>query len=158
MNVVLLEPEIHWNTGNIGRTCLGLGATLHLVEPLGFSLDAKEVKRAGLDYWDRVDLRVHKGWGALVMAIPAGAPMIFFSAEARQDFWEAPYEPGCVLVFGKESTGLPADMRKRHADSLYRIPHSSGIRSLNLSTAAGIVMYEAARQMRVTPRRATAGL
>ncbi|TPW11531.1 MAG: tRNA (cytidine/uridine-2'-O-)-methyltransferase [bacterium] len=148
MNVVLLEPEIHWNTGNIGRTCLGLGATLHLVEPLGFSLDAKEVRRAGLDYWDKVDLKVHKSWTDLVLSVPDTQGLRFFSADGVQDFWQAPYEPDCWLVFGKESVGLPKDLRERHHAETYRIPHSDGIRSLNLSTAVGIVLYEAARKQR----------
>ena len=148
MNVVLLEPEIHWNTGNIGRTCLGLGATLHLVEPLGFSLEAKEVRRAGLDYWGKVDLRVHKSWRDLVLSVPSGQGLRFFSAEGQSDFWQAPYEPDCWLVFGKESTGLPADIREKFAAEIYRIPHSDSIRSLNLSTAVGIVLYEAARKQR----------
>ena len=148
MNVVLLEPEIHWNTGNIGRTCLGLGARLHLVEPLGFSLDAKEVRRAGLDYWDKVDLKVHKSWKDLVLSVPDTQGLRFFSAEGVQDFWQAPYEPDCWLVFGKESVGLPKDLRERHHAETYRIPHSDAIRSLNLSTAVGIVLYEAARKQR----------
>ena len=148
MNVVLLEPEIHWNTGNIGRTCLGLGARLHLVEPLGFSLDAKEVRRAGLDYWDKVDLKVHKSWKDLVLSVPDTHGLRFFSADGVQDFWQAPYEPDCWLVFGKESVGLPKDLRERHHAETYRIPHSDSIRSLNLSTAVGIVLYEAARKQR----------
>ena len=148
MNVVLLEPEIHWNTGNIGRTCLGLGVRLHLVEPLGYSLDAKEVRRAGLDYWDKVDLKVHKSWTDLVLSVPNGQGLRFFSADGMQDFWQAPYEPDCWLVFGKESVGLPADMRERHHAETYRIPHSDAIRSLNLSTSVGIVLYEAARKQR----------
>lgn len=148
MNVVLLEPEIHWNTGNIGRTCLGLGARLHLVEPLGFSLEAKEVRRAGLDYWDKVDLKVHKSWTDLVLSVPDTQGLRFFSADGVQDFWQAPYEPDCWLVFGKESVGLPKDLRERHHAETYRIPHSDDIRSLNLSTAVGIVLYEAARKQR----------
>lgn len=148
MNVVLLEPEIHWNTGNIGRTCLGLGATLHLVEPLGFSLDAKEVRRAGLDYWDKVDLRVHKSWKDLVLSVPDTQGLRFFSADGLSDFWQAPYEPDCWLVFGKESVGLPPDIKEKFAAETYRIPHSDAIRSLNLSTAVGIVLYEAARKQR----------
>lgn len=148
MNVVLLEPEIHWNTGNIGRTCLGVGATLHLVEPLGFSLDAKEVRRAGLDYWEKVDLRVHKSWADLVLSVPNGQGLRFFSADGVQDFWQAPYEPDCWLVFGKESTGLPSSIKEKFAAETYRIPHSDAIRSLNLSTAVGIVLYEAVRKQR----------
>ena len=148
MNVVLVEPEIHWNTGNIGRTCVGTKTALHLVEPLGFSLDAKEVRRSGLDYWEKVDLRVHADWNAFEEGLPPGAPLLFFSADARLEFWDAPYAPGTYLIFGKESMGLPPGLRERYADRLYRIPHNEDIRSLNLSTAAGIVLYEALRACR----------
>lgn len=145
-HVVLVEPEIHFNTGNIGRTCVGLGATLHLAGRLGFSLDSAQVRRAGLDYWPKLDLRVHEDFRACQESLPAGTELFFFSAEAPRLFWDAPFTPGCALVFGKESTGLPADLRERHRDRLYRVPHSKEIRSLNLSTAAGIVLYEAARK------------
>ena len=148
MNIVLVEPEIHWNTGNIGRTCVGTGTGLHLIGPLGFSLDAKEVRRAGLDYWEKVDLRVYADWAGFEGSLPDGAPLLMFSAEAKREFWEAPYRSSSYLVFGKESTGLNPSLRKRYADRLYRIPHNTEIRSLNLSTAAGIVLYEALRATR----------
>ncbi|MDE2291900.1 MAG: tRNA (cytidine(34)-2'-O)-methyltransferase [Elusimicrobia bacterium] len=146
MQIVLVEPEIHWNTGNVGRTCVGTGTPLHLVEPLGFSLDAREVRRSGLDYWEKVDLRVHRDWAAFEASLAPGAPLLFFSAEAPRTFWEAPFERASYLVFGKESVGLPADLRARHADRLYRIPHGDGIRSLNLSTAAAVALYEGLRR------------
>lgn len=149
MHIVLVEPEIHWNTGNIGRTCVGADAHLHLVGPLGFSLDEKQVRRSGLDYWEKVKLKRHADWAAFEPSLPPGAALFFFSAEAPRDFWEAPFKKESYLVFGKESTGLPASLRKRFADRLYHIPHDEGIRSLNLSTAVGIALYEALRQVRV---------
>lgn len=151
LHVVLHEPEIHWNAGNVGRTCLGAGAALHLIEPLGFSLDAKEVRRAGLDYWPKVDLRVHKDWDAFLEK-ERPKSLLLFSAEAKTDFWDAPYEAESYLVFGKESVGLPAELRGRYSEKLYRIPHNGEIRSLNLSTAAGIVLYEALRALKVPAR------
>ena len=146
MNVVLVEPEIHWNTGNIGRTCLAVGATLHLVEPLGFHLDHKSVKRAGLDYWEKVDVRVHESWDAFLASLPAAAALKFFSTEGRKSFWDAAYGKDDYLVFGKESTGLPKALRARYKDRLYRIPVRKDVRSLNLSTAAAVVLFEAVRQ------------
>lgn len=148
MHIVLVEPEIHWNTGNIGRTCVGTGTPLHLIGPLGFSLDDKEVRRAGLDYWPKVDLRLYKGWGEFEAALPAGAELLFFSSEAEKGFWDAPFTDGSYLVFGRESMGLPAGLREANRPRLYRIPQNGEIRSLNLSTAAGIVLYEGLRRLR----------
>src|SRR5687768_9097023 len=121
MHVVLVHPEIHWNTGNAGRTCLAFGATLHLVEPLGFSLDDRQLKRAGLDYWPFVDLRIWPDWPSFEHAIPTlGAPF-FFSAEAERSFWAAPFEAHAdvVLVFGSEAQGLPAEVRQRWSHALF---------------------------------------
>lgn len=146
MRIVLVEPEIHWNTGNIGRTCVATGAELHLVGPLGFRLDAKEIRRAGLDYWERLKLVRHADFAGFLKTLPAAAPLYFFSAEADRSFWDASYAPQGWLVFGKESVGLPAELRRAYKDRLYRIPIGPGVRSLNLSTAAGIVLYEALRQ------------
>lgn len=139
-----MEPEIHWNTGNIGRTCVAAGAALHLVGKLGFRLEAKEIRRAGLDYWPKLDLHLHKDFDAFLEAA-GDAPLLFFSAGAKTAHWDAPYERGAYLVFGKESTGLPQALRRRWRDRLYRIPMKRGIRSLNLSTAAAVVLYEALR-------------
>jgi tRNA (cytidine/uridine-2'-O-)-methyltransferase len=150
LHVVLVHPEIHWNTGNVGRTCLGAGAQLHLVEPLGFSLDAREVRRSGLDYWPRVNPRVWPDWASLELALPELGTPYFFSAEATTLFWDARYEDPTVLVFGKESVGLPPEIRDRHRERLLRIPMvDPGLRSLNLGTCVGIVAFEALRQMRV---------
>src|SRR5690349_17737863 len=136
MHVVLVHPEIHWNTGNAGRTCLAAGATLHLIEPLGFSLDTKEVKRAGLDYWEHVDLRVWPNWDAFEAEIPKFGEPYFFSKKAPQSIWSAPLgaSPGVVLVFGRETGGLPAELHERYRDRFVSMPIlSPKVRSLNLS-------------------------
>jgi tRNA (cytidine/uridine-2'-O-)-methyltransferase len=149
LNVILVEPEIHFNTGNVGRTCLGAGAQLHLVEPLGFSLDAKEVRRSGLDYWARVDPRVWPSFAAIEEALPSLGEPFFFSAEATRTLWDVQFPERTALVFGRESVGLSRALRDRYRDRLVRIPMADpGLRSLNLSTAVGIVLYEALRQNR----------
>ena len=136
LHVVLVHPEIHWNTGNAGRTCLAAGAQLHLVRPLGFSLDDREVQRAGLDYWERVEPVVWLDWADLEAALPTLGEPFFFSAEAARSLWDVTFPTRAVLVFGRESVGLPAALRARHADRLVRIPMSTAaLRSLNLSTA-----------------------
>jgi tRNA (cytidine/uridine-2'-O-)-methyltransferase len=147
--VVLVEPEIHWNTGNVGRTCLAAGAQLHLVEPLGFSLDDREVRRAGLDYWPRVKPRLWKTWGDLEAALPDLGEPFLASPDAGPTFWDVRYPPRTVLVFGRESEGLPADVRARFRDSLVRVPMADPeLRSLNLSTSVALVLYELLRQRR----------
>ena len=149
LHVVLVEPEIHWNTGNAGRTCLAAGARLHLVEPLGFSLKEREVRRAGLDYWPRVDLRVWPSWAALEERLPEMGEPFFFSAEASRTFWDVSYPQRAVLVFGRESVGLPPEIRERWHDRLVAIPMlDPGLRSLNLSTSVALALYEALRQRR----------
>ncbi|MFH1724464.1 MAG: tRNA (cytidine(34)-2'-O)-methyltransferase [Elusimicrobiota bacterium] len=146
MNVVLVEPEIHFNTGNVGRTCVGADATLHLVGGLGFSLDSAQIRRSGLDYWPKLDVRRHEDFESFLSTLPADPSLLFFSAEASQLYWEASYAPDSYLVFGKESVGLPAGIRERYRDRLYRIPHSDKIRSLNLSVSVAVVLYEAVRR------------
>ncbi len=147
LHIVLVEPEIHWNTGNAGRTCLAVGAQLHLVEPLGFSLDEREVRRAGLDYWPRVNPRVWPSWAAFEEALPGLGEPWFFSAEASDDFWSARYPEPAVLVFGRESVGLPMEIREKYRERLVRIPMlDPGIRSLNLSTSVALAAYEVRRQ------------
>ncbi len=152
LHVVLVHPEIHWNTGNAGRTCLAAGATLHLVEPLGFSLDGREVKRAGLDYWEHVPLRVWPDWETLERDLPAlGAPW-FFSTKASRLLWDAPLaeSDGTVLVFGRETGGLPPELHARYGDRFLAMPIASPVvRSLNLSTSVGIAAYETLRQRRL---------
>ena len=149
LHVVLVEPEIHWNTGNAGRTCLAVGAQLHLVEPLGFSLDEPQVRRSGLDYWERVAPRVWPSWEALENALPGLGEPFFASPEASKDLWDVRYPRKTVLVFGRESVGLPAAIREKYRDRLVRLPMSdAGLRSINVSTAVGIFAYEARRQWR----------
>ncbi len=156
LHVALLAPEIHWNTGNAGRTCLAIGAQLHLVGPLGFSLAEREVRRAGLDYWERVAVQRWEDWTAFESALPGlGAPY-FFSAEANLDYWDVEYPSPVTLVFGGESGGLPGALRERYRDRLVRLPITDpGVRSLNLSTCVGIAAYEVLRQWR-EPGLATA--
>jgi tRNA (cytidine/uridine-2'-O-)-methyltransferase len=152
LHVVLVEPEIHWNTGNAGRTCLAAGAQLHLVQPLGFSLDDREVRRAGLDYWPRVDPRIWPSWPAFEERMPELGEPFFFSAEATQDFWRVAYPERAVLVFGRESVGLPREVRERYRDRLVKIPMlDPEIRSLNLSTSVALALYEALRQKALSP-------
>jgi tRNA (cytidine/uridine-2'-O-)-methyltransferase len=155
LHVVLVHPEIHWNTGNAGRTCLAAGATLHLVEPLGFSLDDRAVKRAGLDYWEHVDLHVWPSWGALERELPSLGEPWFFSTKAKRVYWDAPLGApnDVVLVFGRETGGLPAELHERYRDRFVVMPiHSPRVRSLNLSTSVAIAVYEVLRQRRVTQR------
>lgn len=156
IHVVLVNPEIHWNTGNAGRTCLAAGATLHLVEPLGFSLDERQVKRAGLDYWAHVDLRLWPSWDALERALPDLGEPYFFSTKGRRVMWDAPLgsPPDVVLVFGRETGGLPTDLHERFSDRFLTMPiHSPQVRSLNLSTSVGIAVYEVLRQRRLQSAR-----
>ena len=152
IHVVLVTPEIHWNTGNVGRTCLATGARLHLIEPLGFSLDEKQVKRAGLDYWEQVDLRVWTDWSAFERQLPALGEAFFFSTKSKQVFWDAPLgaSKGVVLIFGRETGGLPAELHERYRDRFVTMPIASPlVRSLNLSTSVGIAVYEVLRQRRL---------
>ena len=147
LHVVLVEPEIHWNTGNAGRTCLAVGAQLHLVEPLGFSLDEREVRRAGLDYWDRVKPRVWSGWDDFEAALPELGEPFLASPEAGRTLWDVRYPERTVLILGRESVGLPAAVRERYRERLVRLPmKDSALRSVNVSTAVGILAYEVRRQ------------
>lgn len=152
LHVVLVHPEIHWNTGNAGRTCLAAGASLHLIEPLGFSLDDARVKRAGLDYWEHVDLRVWPGWNAFEQALPSLGEPYFFSTKATRSFWDAPLgtTDDAVLIFGRETGGLPDDVHEKYADRFVAMPmFSPRVRSLNLSTSVAVAVYETLRQRRV---------
>jgi tRNA (cytidine/uridine-2'-O-)-methyltransferase len=149
LHIVLVEPEIHWNTGNVGRTALAVGAELHLVEPLGFSLDDKHVARAGLDYWPRVKLRVWPEWSVLERVLPSLGEAWYFSARATRPYWEARFVGDTVLVFGRESVGLPASLMDRAGDHALAIPmEDPSLRSLNLSTSAALAAYEVIRQGR----------
>jgi tRNA (cytidine/uridine-2'-O-)-methyltransferase len=151
IHVVLVHPEIHWNTGNAGRTCLATGATLHLVKPLGFSLGEREVKRAGLDYWEHVDLRVWQNWEAFERELPALGEPYFFSTKATRVYWDAPLGSAerVVLIFGRETGGLPPELHERYRERFLTMPmRSTHVRSLNLSTSVAIVLYETLRQQR----------
>jgi tRNA (cytidine/uridine-2'-O-)-methyltransferase len=151
MHVVLVHPEIHWNTGNAGRTCLAVGATLHVIEPLGFSLDDRQVKRAGLDYWEHVDLRVWPDWASFERVLPTLGQPYFFSTRATRMFWDVALAglQDVVLVFGRETGGLPAGLHDRYRDRFVAMPMvSPHVRSLNLSTTVGIAAYEVLRQRR----------
>jgi tRNA (cytidine/uridine-2'-O-)-methyltransferase len=144
---VLYEPDIPWNTGNVGRTCVATGSTLHLVGKLGFSLDDAQVKRSGLDYWKKVCPRVYPDWPTFISSIPLSSALYFFSKRGQTNFWKATFRPESYLIFGCETKGLPSEFHERYADRMYRIPiFEDGVRSLNLSTAAGVVLYEALRQ------------
>jgi tRNA (cytidine/uridine-2'-O-)-methyltransferase len=143
-HVVLVEPEIPQNTGSIARLTAATSSSLHLVGPLGFRIDEKAVRRAGLDYWHLVDLHRHLDVAHLARAVPP-TRWLLFSALASQSYLDAPFEPGCALLFGKESVGLPDDLVERHRDRVFGIPTSGAVRSLNLATAVGIVLFEALR-------------
>jgi tRNA (cytidine/uridine-2'-O-)-methyltransferase len=146
-HVVLYEPEIPANTGNIGRLCVALGATLHLVGRLGFHLDDRAVRRAGLDYWEEVKVVRHPSLGDFEATHPAERTFCF-SAHAPTPYTHARFQAGDALVFGSESRGLPAEVLARHAGRCLRIPIPTGkVRSLNLATAAAVVLYEALRQV-----------
>ena len=147
LHVALVEPEIHWNTGNTGRSCLAAGAQLHLVAPLGFSLDDKQVRRAGLDYWPRVAPRLWPDLDAFEAALPAlGAPFLI-SPDAPRLYWEVRYPPRVVLMLGRESVGFSQAVRHRYADRMVRVPMADPeLRSVNVSTCAALVMFEVLRQ------------
>ena len=145
MNIVLMEPEIPQNTGNIARTCAVTGTTLHLIRPLGFSVDDKHLKRAGLDYWHLLDIYYHDSFEAF-LGRTEGAAVYLASTKARRLYTQAAYQPGDYLVFGKESAGLPEALLRRFSETAIRIPMRGGVRSLNLSNAVAIVLYEALRQ------------
>jgi tRNA (cytidine/uridine-2'-O-)-methyltransferase len=149
LHVVLVHPEIPWNAGNAGRSCLAAGARLHLVRPLGFSLVDSEVRRAGLDYWERVDPVVWSDWADLEVRLEELGEPYFFAAEATRDHWDIAWPARTVLVFGRESVGLPAAVRERHCHRLVRVPmRDDGPRSLNLSTCVAVALWEVLRQRR----------
>lgn len=145
MNIVLLEPEIPQNTGNIARTCAATGAKLHLIEPLGFRVDDRSLKRAGLDYWDKLDVRIYPNWEAFVEANPE-ARLWFASTKAPQNYTVPQYAPNDYFVFGRESHGLPEPLLAANYDKCIRIPMRPNLRSLNLSNSVAVVIYEALRQ------------
>ncbi len=146
LHVVLVAPEIPPNTGNIGRLCLATGAHLHLVKPLGFSIDDRELKRAGLDYWKEVQVTVWESLAELQGAQPAAARYFYLTTKTERRYWDAAFRDGDFLVFGRETKGLPEPLLAANEPQLLTIPMATQTRSLNLATAVGIVLYEAVRQ------------
>jgi tRNA (cytidine/uridine-2'-O-)-methyltransferase len=146
-NVVLVEPEIPPNTGNVGRLCLATNSTLHLVKPFGFTLDDRQLKRAGLDYWDEVKLRLWDSFEALQTAQAPATRYFFLTTKSEHAYFEMEFRPGDFLVFGRETKGLPEELLKANASACLTIP-MEGTRSLNLATAVAIVLFEAVRQQK----------
>lgn len=145
LNVVLYEPEIPANTGNIGRTCVATGTRLHLIEPLGFRLDEKSLKRAGMDYWEDLDVTTYINYEDFLEKNP-GAKVYMATTKAEKVYTQAEYESDCYIMFGKESAGIPEEILVQNKERCIRIPMSGEIRSLNLSNSVSIVLYEALRQ------------
>ena len=145
LNIVLLEPEIPANTGNIGRTCVATGTKLHLIEPLGFSLSEKALKRAGMDYWKDLDVSTYLDYEDFVEKNP-NAKIYYATTKALKTYTDVQYEDDCYIMFGKESAGIPEEILMEHKENCVRIPMINDIRSLNLSNSVAIVLYEALRQ------------
>ncbi|NLK28326.1 MAG: tRNA (cytidine(34)-2'-O)-methyltransferase [Clostridiales bacterium] len=145
MNIVLLEPEIPQNTGNIGRTCVATGTKLHLIEPMGFRLNEKQIKRAGLDYWEDLDITVYDNYQDFLDKNP-GAKIYMATTKAQKCYTDVKYEPDCFIMFGKESAGIPEDLLLKNKENTIRIPMVGDIRSLNLGNSVAIILYEALRQ------------
>lgn len=145
LNIVLYEPEIPANTGNIGRTCVATGTRLHLIEPLGFRLNDKTLRRAGMDYWQELDVTRYDDWTDFVQRNPE-ARIYMATTKGRQIYTQVAYEPDCYLMFGKESGGIPEELLVKHPQDCIRIPMMGDSRSLNLSNAVAVVLYEALRQ------------
>lgn len=147
LNIVLLEPEIAANTGNIGRTCCATGTRLHLIEPMGFRVNDKTLKRAGLDYWDKLDVTIYDCYEDFLEQNPkAREKMYMATTKSKQDYTEVSYEPDAYIMFGKESAGIPEEILVESEEAAIRIPMNENIRSLNLSNSVAIVLYEALRQ------------
>ena len=145
INIVLLEPEIPANTGNIGRTCVATGSRLHLIEPLGFDISEKAVRRAGMDYWKDLDLHVYKNYEEFLEKNP-DAVIYMATTKAKHVYSDVTYPNDCYIMFGKESAGIPEEILQNHKDTCIRIPMVGEIRSLNLSNSVAIVTYEVLRQ------------
>lgn len=146
INIVLVEPEIPQNTGNIVRTCAATGAVLHIVRPMGFSVEDKYLKRAGLDYWHDADIRYYDSIDEVMAAAGDGAKMWFCTTKAPKSYHEVPIEDGCYLFFGRESKGLPESLLHKNLSSCIRIPMKNNIRSLNLANSVAIILFEGLRQ------------
>jgi len=151
-NVVLVEPEIPPNTGNVARLCLATGSRLHLVKPLGFSVDDRQLRRAGMDYWHQVDLQYWEDLNAFETATRSPTRRFFFTTKTDRNYWEAEFEPDDYLVFGRETRGLPENLLDAQSESCLTIPMQPGARSLNLATAVAVVLFEAVRQLKQKKR------
>ncbi len=148
LQIVLIEPELPTNTGSIGRLCLATQSTLHLVDPLGFEINDSQLKRAGLDYWQHLDVFRHPGLDAFFDSLPEGAPLVFFSNKAQPSYLEHRFEAGSYLIFGKETKGLSEKLIAHYSGQAFQIPlYDQRVRSLNLANAVSIVVYEAIRQL-----------
>lgn len=145
MNIVLLEPEIPANTGNIGRTCVATGSSLHLIKPLGFDISDKAVKRAGMDYWPKLDLHVYENYEDFLAKNP-NAKIYYATTKAPYVYSDAKFEPDSFIMFGKESAGIPEEILYNNQETCIRVPMIGDIRSLNLSNSVAVVLYEALRQ------------
>lgn len=152
LNIVLLEPEIPANTGNIGRTCVATGSRLHLIEPLGFRLNEKEIRRAGMDYWDDLDVTRYLNWEDFLSKNPK-AKLYFATTKGKQVYSDVSFEPDAYLVFGKESAGIPEELLVKYPKNCIRIPMMGETRSLNLSNSVAVIVYEALRQNRFRDMR-----
>lgn len=157
LNVVLYEPEIPANTGNIGRTCVATNTRLHLIEPLGFRLNEKEIRRAGMDYWKDLEVIRYVNYQDFLEKNP-NARIYFATTKGKQVYTEVSYEPDCYLMFGKESAGIPEEILVRHPSECIRIPMVGETRSLNLSNSVAVVLYEALRQNRFAHMKLEGGL
>jgi tRNA (cytidine/uridine-2'-O-)-methyltransferase len=146
-NLVLVEPEIPPNTGNVARLALATGSTLHLVKPLGFSIDDRQLRRAGMDYWKNVDVRLWENLDDFELSLESAARRFFFSTKAKNPYWQIQFLSRDYLIFGRETKGLPESLLARHADIAFRIPMQPEARSLNLATAVAIVLFEGIRQL-----------
>ena len=149
LNIVLVNPEIPFNTGNIGRSCVATGTMLHLVGKLGFKIESKEIRRSGLDYWPNLNYRRYKDWDEfLAVNQPPLQDMFFMSTKGKKVYWDAQFSPNSYLIFGAESCGLPTDFYERYKDRLYTIPMPWPVRPPNLSSSAAITLCEALRRTR----------
>jgi len=147
MKIVLINPDIPWNAGNIGRTCVATGTELVFVGKMGFEINSREIRRSGLDYWQHLRYAVHPSFENFLDTLGKNPSLIFFSTKGKKTYWEAPYREDSCLIFGSEGAGLPMAYYERYKDSLYRIPMASEyVRSLNLSTSAGVALYEGLRR------------
>ena len=148
MKIVLINPDIPWNAGNIGRSCVATGTELVFVGKMGFNLSDKEIRRSGLDYWQFLKYSVHADFEAFLKTLPENPSLIFYSTRGGRSYWEAPYRQDSCLIFGAETAGFPYEIYEKYAERMYKIPMwSDRVRSLNLSTSAGVALYEGLRQL-----------